>query len=226
METTNKPYTVHRCPKKKINFLKQLESFFNLHYKNNSLEKNSSSLRKKAYPSVIDQVIKDPSIILDPYIVSLSSNYYCPLFTTTLPHEMEELDNNPPQTQTASKSPSSSPSRKKIVTAEDSIETITELLAEMEEDELPVQTQPTMDTFQPSSQVQPSFFNHRFAIYRKGSTPYVANAPSQLNLFKSFCKSLKTIDPQVQILPMRSDRQIHPLSTSDQINNIDDFKLL
>jgi hypothetical protein len=96
----------------------------------------------------------------------------------------------------------------------------------MEEEELPVQTQPTAPAFQPSSQVHPSYFNHRFAIYRKPSTPYVANAPSQLNLFKSFCKSLKSIDPQIQVLPMRNDRQIHPLFTTDQINSIDEIGLL
>ena len=96
----------------------------------------------------------------------------------------------------------------------------------MEEDELPVQTQTEEEAFQPATQVQPTYYNHRFAIYRKPSTPYVANAPSQLNLFKSFCKCLKSIDSQLQILPMRNDRQIHPLSTTDQIQNVDEIGIL
>ncbi len=135
----------------------------------------------------------------------------------------EIIDNN---TSPPSSSPPSPSKAKTIVTAEDSIETITDLLVELEEEELPVQTQPNLPTFQPSSQVQPSYFNHRFAIYRKPSMPYAANAPSQLNLFKSFCNSLKSIDPQIQVLPMRNDRQIHPLSTTDQINSIDEIGLL
>jgi hypothetical protein len=135
----------------------------------------------------------------------------------------ETVDNNNSQ---PSSSPSSPSKAKTIVTAKDSIETITDLLAELEEEELPVQTQPTLPPFQPSSKVQPSYFNHRFAIYRKPSTPYVANTPSQLNLFKSFCNSLKSIDHQIQVLPMRNDRQIHPLSTTDQINSIDEIGLL
>lgn len=111
---------------------------------------------------------------------------------------MEDQIKSSSQTQPTSGTTPSSPIKKTIVTADDSIETITEILAEMEEDKLPVQTQPSTDSFQPSSQVQPSYFNHRFAIYRRGSTPYVANAPSQLSLFKSFCKSLKSVDPQAQ----------------------------
>ncbi len=67
--------------------------------------------------------------------------------------EAEDNNNNNANNKT-SISPPLSPTKKKIVTAEDYIETITELLAEMEEDELPVQSQPSMPTFQPSSQVQ------------------------------------------------------------------------
>jgi hypothetical protein len=93
----------------------------------------------------------------------------------------------------------------------------------MEEDELIAQTQPEAETFQPASVVQPTYFNHRFAIYRKRSTPYLANAPSQVKLFVSFCKCLKSIDSQLQILPLRNNRQIHPLSTTDQINSIDEI---
>jgi hypothetical protein len=57
---------------------------------------------------------------------------------------MEEITN----VQTPASSPlPKSPAKKTIVTAEDSIETITDLLAEMEEDELPVQTQTEVEAF-------------------------------------------------------------------------------
>ncbi len=138
------------------------------------------------------------------------------------PNEEREEHLTPP-TQTAER-PSPKP-QPVITTHEDSINVINDILADMEEDELTVQTQtqPETETFQPASLVQPSYFKHRFAIYRKRSTPYLSNTPLQEKLFISFSKCLKSIDPQQQILPMRNDHHIHPLSTTDQINNIDEI---
>jgi hypothetical protein len=103
---------------------------------------------------------------------------------------------------------------------EQSVETITDMLNEVEDDDFPVQTQLT-NTHPPAQQKdKPSYFKHRFSIYRKISTPYLSTAPNQLNLFKSFSKCIKSIDSQAQILPIRTDRQIHSLSTTDQINQI------
>ena len=169
-------------------------------------------------PSVGQQVITDPKEILNPYEVSLTSNYYFPLADMGTDEDFDE-----PSISEGATVKSPSKHTKTTVITEDSIDVISDILADMEEDELPVQTQPDTDDFQPASQVQPSYFNHRFAIYRKRSTPYLANAPSQGKLFISFCKCLKSIDPQLQILPMRNDRHIHPLSTTDQINNIDEI---
>ncbi len=175
---------------------------------------------KPAFPSVRQQVVTEPQQILDPYELSLASNYHFPICPMTLTDEPENLtqesNGNPVNT-----SPKLQP--KARVTHEDSIDVISDVLIDMEADELPVQTQPEVETFQPASQVQPSYYKHRFAIYRKRSTPYVANAPSQVKLFISFAKCLKSIDPQLQILPMRNDRHIHPLSTIDQINAIDEI---
>jgi hypothetical protein len=169
-------------------------------------------------PSVSQQVITDPKEILNPYEVSLTSNYYFPLADMGTDEDIDEPS-------ISARAPDKSPLKptNATVTTEDSIEVISDILADMEEDELLVQTQPEVDDFQPASQVQPSYFNHRFAIYRKRSTPYLANAPSQVSLFISFCKCLKSIDPQLQTLPMRNDRRIHPLSTTDQINHIDEI---
>jgi hypothetical protein len=201
-------------------FLTYLDQFQTLIIKNTETTPFFSQPKKTSSPSVFVQVVKEPTTIIDPYESSLAKNYYFVLSSSLPSEEMEDITN----AQTPASSPSAKLGAKKTtVTAEDSIETITDLLAEMEEDELPVQTQTEAEEFQPATQVQPTYFNHRFAIYRKSSTPYVSNAPSQLNLFKSFCKNLKSIDPQVQILPMRNDRQIHPLSTTDQINNVDEI---
>jgi hypothetical protein len=192
-------------------FFTYLDQFRTLITRNNEGTDSFHSPKKTSSPSVFDQVVTEPTTIIDPYESSLTKNYYFVLSSSLPAKEMEEITN----TQTPASSPSSKPSKKPIVTAEDSIETITDLLAEMEEDELPIQTQTENNAFQPAAQVQPTYYNHRFAIYRKPYTPYVSNAPSQLNLFKSFCKSLKSIDPQMQILPLRNDRQIHPISTTD-----------
>ena len=175
---------------------------------------------KPAFPSVHQQVVTEPQQILDPYELSLTSNYYfpiCPMNQMDEPEDLtQESNGNPVNT-------SPKPQTKARETQEDSIDVISDILIDMEADELPVQTQPEVETFQPASQVQPSYYKHRFAIYRKRSTPYVANAPSQVKLFISFAKCLKSIDPQLQILPMRNDRHIHPLSTTDQINAIDEI---
>ncbi len=66
----------------------------------------------------------------------------------------EEIDDN-----SASVSASPKPSFSPKIAHEESIEVVSNILAEMEEDELPVQCQPVSETFQPASQVQPSFFN-------------------------------------------------------------------
>jgi hypothetical protein len=229
VETANFCYIFDRSPTKIFTFLIILEKFHTSIAPNNNkavtVTTNTFSLPKKTTsPSVSDQVIANPQVIIDPYELSLAKNYYFPLSSSLPVDEMEETVDLPSQREPSLSQ--KSPTRKPIVTAEDSIETITELLAEMEEDELPAQSQSEEEPFQPATKVQPTYYNHRFAIYRKPSTPYVANAPSQLNLFKSFCKSLKSIDPQAQILPMQNDRQINPLSTTDQINKVDEIGLL
>jgi hypothetical protein len=181
---------------------------------------NFISPSKPVSPYIRQQVVTEPQQILDPYELSLTSNYYFPICPMTPMDEPEELTQEPNDNPVTS-SPKLQP--KVRVTHEDSIDVISDILIDMEADELPVQPQPEVETFQPASQVQPSYYKQRFAIYRKLSTPYVANAPSQVNSFISFAKCLKSIDPRLQILPMRNDRHIRPLSTTDQINSIDEI---
>jgi hypothetical protein len=94
----------------------------------------------EAFPSFQDQVFTDPAAILNPYKALLAKNYYFPLSYPNSSENMEDLNEATSPTQhTSCNSPSSS-TKKTFVTAEDSIETITELLLKMEEDELQVQT--------------------------------------------------------------------------------------
>jgi hypothetical protein len=44
---------------------------------------------------------------------------------------------------------------------------------------------------------------------------------TQLNQFKSFAKCLKSADSTAQVLPIRSDINIHPISTTDQLNSLE-----
>jgi hypothetical protein len=183
--------------------------------------------KKVAYPSYTDQITSPTSSTIDPYIVSLSKNYYYPLSKTIMNDEMDDetmsQQANPPSEQP--KSPSNL--RKMSVTVEDSIETITDIINELEEDEPPAQTQSTQseeNAVQQALQLKPSSYTHRFSIYRRNGLPSSNLKPqSQLNLFKSFCKCLKAVDSQLHILPIRNDHNMHPINTTDQITHIDEI---
>jgi hypothetical protein len=91
----------------------------------------------------------------------------------------------------------------------------------MGEDEPPVQSQLTQKALEQEVQTKPTYYKHRFSIYHKSSsTLYPAATLSQLTLFKTFCKCLKSIDSQIQVLPLRNDIKINPLTTTDQINRL------
>jgi hypothetical protein len=71
-------------------------------------------------------------------------------------------------------------------------------------------------------QLKPSSYRHRFSIYRRNGTPISKN---QLTLFKTFAHSIKSADHQAQILPIRSDKNMLPVTTTDQINNVDNTSI-
>jgi len=66
---------------------------------------------------------------------------------------------------------------------------------------------------------------HRLAIYRKQTYPTPGAPPNQLTLFKSFAKSITSADQTAKILPIQNDVKIYPLSTTDQINNLEHIGL-
>lgn len=189
---------------------------------------NFSSPQKTASPSVFTQIVTQPNKIIDPVLLSLRSNYYFPLSNMiTDDNNVESTDaaNTTPDPGTSTQTPKS-PRRNPPITVESSLETLTDLLGEMEEDDPPVQSQTTQQAIEQEEQAKPSFYKHRFSIYRKAtSTAYSAPSQSQLNLFRSFCKCLKSVDVQAQILPLRNDININPITTTDQINSIEEVGL-
>jgi hypothetical protein len=113
-----------------------------------------------------------------------------------------------------------------IVTIEHSIDAFNDVSKELEHDDPPTQTQynPVQTR---NSNPKPDFFRHRFTIYRHSNVGFVGTTPStQLNLFKSFSKCIKSIDNSSLILPIHSDINIHPISTTDQINIIEPVSII
>jgi hypothetical protein len=79
------------------------------------------------FPSVHQQVVSEPSAILDPYEVSLKSNYYFPIFDMSSVEEID--DNSATAPQNAEKLSLKSPVL--TIAQEDSIDVITDILADM-----------------------------------------------------------------------------------------------
>jgi hypothetical protein len=177
-------------------------------------------------PSFFNQVTSAISKTIDPFLIALQKNFYYPISPDTMNDDMEDDNASYSSSKIAAvpKSPSTSPKR---VTVEDSLDTITDIINELDEDDPPVQTkqcQSEETALQQAIQTKPSSYSHRFSIYKRNGIP-ISNlkTSTQIALFQSFCKCLKTIDPQLLILPIRNDHNIHPLSTSDQIIHIDEI---
>jgi hypothetical protein len=215
-----------------LNFLIILEQFLNnpanLPSDSNPTNPTYNTPKRPSKPSYWQQISNRSSPTIDPYQLALTKNFYYPLIQETISFDMED-DNDQMVDQQPHHSSPPSP-KKTTITIEDSIETIFDMVNEIEEDDPPTQPQLTQDNdiaLQQISQTKPSSYTHRFSIYKRNGLSIVNYKPTtQLTLFKSFCKCLKSIDPQIQLLPIRNDRNIHALSTTDQINNIEDNGIL
>jgi hypothetical protein len=175
---------------------------------------------KPIAPSYKTQLIQppEPSLIIDPILRSLENNFYYPLTQTMVLDDMDDAKTN--ETPTASQVLPKTKNNE-ITEVETSIETISDVLFEMEGDEPPTQTQfvtALKTAKQQAVQVQATFHKHRFSIYRRSFTNAAQNNPkNQINLFKSFCKCIKKIDNQAQVLPIRNDRKMQvPISHAKQ----------
>lgn len=102
------------------------------------------------------------------------------------------------------------------VTVEHSLEVIAELISEVEADDPP--SHPTEPVIEP---IRTQVYKHRFSIYRKTSAPAPGASVTQLKLFQSFAKCIKLIDHSLKVLPIRSDVNMYPLVTSDQIYSLE-----
>jgi hypothetical protein len=147
--------------------------------------------------------------LIDPYLDSLSTNYYYPLHDYTMDTSVDDS-----LTQTSrtfnNQHPSTHATQGKV-TVESSINAITELIEEMTGDDGLVQsTQGEVQqnvALQQVLQAKPSGYCHRFSIYRRSGTPI---SKSQLTLFKLFAHSIKAADNQAQILPIQNDKCMLP----------------
>jgi hypothetical protein len=173
-------------------------------------------------PSVLEQIVYQPVRILDPYILALRCNYYYPI----APEDLRMAEDTQMENQTEESSPKqspkcSSPQAKHPITVESSLAAIAELIKEVEADDPPIEVAapPTI------LKTDKKYHTHRFTIYRKHTYPTPGAPPNQLALFNSFVKSIKSADQTAKIQPIRSDAKIYPLSTTDQINSLEQVGL-
>jgi len=187
----------------------------------NPVLSNTHKYSKPAHtskPSIVDQVVYRPLQIIDPYILAFQSNYYYLIFPDSSDMTEDEIDMinaRPSSPSKDGKLPARVP-----VTVEHSVETISDVLREMEADDPPTQSEAFTTPKIPV--VKSSSYRHRFAMYRRNTGAHAPGSPSfQLALFKSFTKCIKSADHSAQIMPVRNDVKIYPLSHSDQITNLE-----
>jgi len=185
-------------------------------------------------PTIIDQIIHNPTRIIDTYTRSLQQNYYYPLaldpakmseettVNAAISHEKQLDANLSMDDKSLGKLPTSEEKKPpEIITVEHDLSVIADLIQEVEAEEAPTQTNST-DPNQESN-VKGSFYRHRFALYRKNVKHQ--SELSQIQQFRSFAKCLKATDHSIQILPFRSDMNVHSLSTTDQMNSLEQVGL-
>jgi len=112
---------------------------------------------------------------------------------------------------------------KDTITVESSLEAIANIIIikEVEADDPPTEVEVQLPAVVQGRKPN----THRFAIYRKQTYPAPGAPSNQLALFKSFVKSIKSADQTAKILPIQNDVKIYPLSTTDQINNLEHIGL-
>jgi hypothetical protein len=104
-----------------------------------------------------------------------------------------------------------------VITVEHSLEIISDLISEIEAKDPQTQTQEEV-IIENSKQAT---YKYRFSLYKKSSVPVPGALTSQLKLFQSFFRSVKATEHSEKILAIRSDVQIYPLTTTDQIMNLE-----
>jgi hypothetical protein len=180
-------------------------------------------------PSETHQIVYQPTTILDLYLLSLRQNYYYPLasedpadsmmddITTTSKNKEEKINTS----STTNPSKESGLVTSQVITVEHSLEIISDLISEIEAEDPPTQTQEEVIIENPKQ----ATYKYRFSLYKKSSVPVPGAPTSQLKLFQSSFRSVKATDHSAKILAIRSDVQIYPLTTTDQIMNLEHTSL-
>lgn len=187
------------------------------------------TIQKPNKPSILNQVVHRPINIVNPYLTSLQRNYYYPIATeiVTMSEEihteqytgLQDVTTTDPEASkhiAMSSTVKSKLATPEVITVEDSLTAITDLIREIEADDPP---QSNLDDPVTTPSVKASTYRHRFALYRRNAN--YQSTLSQLSLFRSFAKCLKNTDNSIQILPIRNDIKVNSLSTTDQINHLE-----
>jgi hypothetical protein len=178
-------------------------------------------------PSVITQVYTT-EITTDPYLLSLQKKYYYPLASMTTPSDSSDdstgissttntngliQDSNSISNNTQKETPP-------IITVEDSLEAIDELINDFiadidnDADEVSSHTAPiTAPTphFTPPQKM-------RFSLFPKKAVRQYQSVTDALPLLKSLFKTILQTSQNTKILTIRDNNPVHPMKTTDQIN--------
>jgi hypothetical protein len=175
---------------------------------------------KVTKPSVIEQ-ITHLEVSIDPYQKSLSHNYYYPLSLSEMstPEAETEQTLNSPNTRSGP----IAPPQPTIVTVEDSMEVIDELIQELqastEQEMTDATVSPEQDTVNQLN--QPSKASTiRFSLYRTQASRITKDNNTYLPLFKLFLKCILSTNPNTKILPIQINSKVSAITTTNQITEL------
>jgi hypothetical protein len=173
--------------------------------------------KKPTQPSVSTQATST-AIVIDPYLRSLRDNYYYPL--SAIDMDMDQDTINPSTTNQQTQQPATL-RQNMVVTVEDSMEVIDDLLQELNM----VTTEPSPPTDSLASppaiiKIDKPVNKLRFSLIRKNTPTGINGKGNSLPQLKNFLNLIISINSQIKILPIRNDTNVHPIKTSDQVMDL------
>jgi hypothetical protein len=141
-------------------------------------------------PFIIDQIIKQPIAILDPFILALRRNYYYPIAPTgIMMSEDTPVENRINNSKFPTQSPKRSAPTNHPITVESSLEAIADLIKEVEADDPPTEVAAQQPSFEPVSESGKKHYTHRFAMYHKQTYPHREHLPTNSLFFNLSSKA-------------------------------------
>lgn len=173
-------------------------------------------------PSIATQ-ITHLKITVDPYLSSLQQNYYYPLSYPDM--NSSETDTDPSQVPSPplpreNVQPTSRPT---VVTVEDSMEVIEELVQELQvtpEQEMAEVSEHTVLEDQSQTISSRESNSLRFSLYRTQASRLPKDNTNHLPLLKLFFKCILTTNPQTKILPIQNNSKVSAIKTTSQITEL------